>query len=441
MDELKIALEKHIQGKLDEAELIYKKILTENSENSEALHLLGVIFCQKGNYTKAIDLINHAIKIVPNSPLYYNNLAMIYQTIDNEEESIKNFKKALELNPNYENAHLAYYNLGVYYKDNGDFGKAVNNFTQAINLKKDFYDAIWNKGLILLLRGDFKSGLQAYESRFKKIKSSDSRFFPKSQYQGQENKKVLVICEQGYGDNIQFIRYLQLIKERKCKIILECKKELINLFKDLADKIIEYDKDKVPETDYDCYIHLMSLPNIFNTTMENIPNKTPYLKAEEKLVRKFKEIIKGKFKVGICWRGNPNQENDKNRSIPFDKFKQLIQIQGISFFSLQKDKRDEQISGATDLSFYMNDFTDTAAILENLDLIISVDTSISHLAGALNKPVWTLLSKIPDWRYLLDRNDSIWYPSMRLFRQKKQSDWDSLMQEVSQELINIKNRG
>jgi len=179
---------------------------------------------------------------------------------------------------------------------------------------------------------------------------------------------------------------------------------------------------------------------MFNTEISTIPNKISYLKTDKILVDKFSKIIRSdKFKIGIVWAGNPKQEDDWKRSVAFDKFRILLGISGIEFFSLQKEIIDDEIEDLeiTDLSEYLYDFADTAAIIENLDLVISVDTSVAHLAGALGKPTWILLSHIPDWRWMLNRNDSPWYPSTRLFRQPKPGDWDSVFREVEDELIKL----
>ncbi|MEK6879659.1 MAG: tetratricopeptide repeat protein [Nanoarchaeota archaeon] len=443
---LKLAVKKHNEGRINEAEIIYREILNKNPNNSEALHLLGLIAHQTGDSANAINLINKAIKSNPNIAIYYNNLGMIYDTLKKEEESTKNFNEALEVDPNHLNAHLAHYNLGVSLMNNGKILEALEHYDKAVKLNKNFFDASWNKSLILLLLGRFKEGWIDYESRFKKKNPSDSRNFNNPKWNGSDlkEKKILIVSEQGFGDNIQFIRYIPLIKEKGAYIILECKKELIDLFSQIKeiDEIIERGNNQIENVKIDYYIHLMSLPKIFNTNLGNIPNNTPYLKADFKLVEKFKPKFKtNKFNIGIVWAGNPLQDNDKNRSTTFEKFKSL-KIPDVVFFSLQKGDASKQLNDPEiiDIADEINDFNDTAAVIENLDLIISVDTSVAHLAGAMAKPTWTLLSFIPDWRWLIDRTDSPWYPSMKLFRQKKLGDWDSLFNEVSKELKKISRK-
>ncbi|MBU3913810.1 MAG: tetratricopeptide repeat protein [Nanoarchaeota archaeon] len=436
---LNLALKAHQEGKLEEAERVYRKILKINPDNPDANHLLGLIAHQTENYKEALSLVKRAIEINQNNAVYYGNLAMILDKLERQEESIDAFKKAIKINPDYQGAHLAHYNLSIFYKEKNKLKEALEHLNKAIEIKEDFAEAHWNRSLILLLQGKFKEGWSDYEYRFKKQNPTDSRKYQKPEWDGSPlvGKRILVISEQGYGDNIQFVRYLPLIKKQSAHIILECKDNLKALLED-SDSIDEFtEKENYSKIKFDFYIHLMSLPRVFNTDLNTIPNKTPYLKSNSELVSKFKEnITSDKFKIGISWAGNPNQEEDKNRSARFEKFKILKEIPEIQLYSLQKGESSSQLDDPdiTNLSPDINNFADTAAIIENLDLIISIDTSIAHLAGALGKPVWTLLSFIHDWRWLLNRNDSPWYPNMRLFRQKEKGNWDSLFQEVKIEL-------
>ncbi|MBI2628985.1 tetratricopeptide repeat protein [Candidatus Pacearchaeota archaeon] len=453
-EKLILAAEAHKSGRLDEAENIYREILIKNPDNPDALHLLGVIDFQQGKHDEAIDFIKKAINLKPNVALYYNNLGMIYDIINNEEESVKNFQIALKLNPNYPNAYLAYYNLGVYFNEIENFEMALEHYNRSIELNKNFYEAYWNRSLICLLLGDFEKGWKDYEYRFKKNNPSDARNFNKPQWDGSElkGKKILILSEQGFGDDIQFIRYLPFVKEKGGDIIFECKKELRRLIESselgkLIDEFIEKneDKAKIPEVEFDFYIHLMSLPRIFNASLNNVPNKIPYLETNIDLNYKIRGKINlsdknsGNFKIGIVWSGNPKQDNDKNRSATFEDFKILKEIEEVRLFSLQKGRASEQLNKVNDLGIInlsedISDFADTAGVIEELDLIISVDTSVAHLAGAMGKPVWLLLSHKSDWRWLLNRDYSPWYPSMKIFRQEKLGDWNYLIQEVREEL-------
>jgi len=445
---LNLAVKNHTEGKLNKAEYIYRKIVEKDPYNPDALHLLGLISYQVGNYEDAVNYISKAIQLKSNIAIFYGNLGMTYDALGKEEESAINFKKALEINPQYDKAHLAHYNLGVFFKDKGKIIEALEHYDKAIELDENFFEAHWNRSLILLLLGRFNEGWEEFEYRFKKEKPTDSRVFNKPKWNGSslEGKKILIVSEQGFGDDIQFIRYVPLVKEKGGYVILECKKEFRKLFENFpgVDKLVEKE-DKIPNVEFDFYIHLMSLPRVFNTNLNIIPNKTPYLKANPRLVKEFQaKFNTNNFKIGIVWSGNPNQDNDMNRSITFDKFKLLKEIPGVDLFSLQKEEVSQQLNDhkIINIADDIEDFMDTASVIENLDLIISVDTSVAHLAGAMGKPVWTLLSFTSDWRWLLDRDDSPWYPSMKLFRQQKLGDWDSLLNEVSKELrILLDRRG
>lgn len=441
---LELAVKKHNEGDLSGAEFLYRKILKENPNNADAWHLLGLTAYQVGKYDEAIGHINKAISINPNQALFYSNLGMVYDASGEEDEAAENFLKALNIDPNYTKANVAHYNLGVFCMEKGKIMEALEHYNRAIELDKDFYEARWNRSLVLLLLGKFEEGWKDYEYRFKKEKPTDSRVFDKPKWDGSslEGKRILILSEQGFGDNINFIRYIPLIKEKKGYIILECKRELRRLFEDFPgiDEFVEMRSGIVPSVKFDFYIHLMSLPGVFGTNLSNIPNKVPYIFADAELSEKFKLYFNEDcFNIGIVWAGNPEQANDKNRSAEFGKFKVLKNIPKVKLYSLQKGGVAQQLddSHVINMADKINDFSDTAAIIENLDLVISVDTSVAHLAGAMGKPVWTILTFMPDWRYMLGRNDSLWYPSMRLFRQQKLGDWDFVFNEVSKELGKI----
>lgn len=441
---LNIAVKNHKEGKLRAAGFLYKKILEKYPENANALHLLGLVLHQEGRNEEAIKYVGRAIELSSKNALFYFNLGMIYDELGMEEKSAENFKKALEIDENFAKAGIAHYNLGVFYVDRGMSKEALMHYNRAIELDKNFYEARWNRSLALLHLGRFEEGWKEYEYRFKKEKPSDSRIFGRQKWDGcsLEGKRILIASEQGFGDNIHFIRYIPFVKNKGGHVILECKKELRKLFEGFngVDEIIDKKINIVPDVRFDFYIHLMSLPAVFNTNVDNIPNKIPYLKAKQQLAEKFKrQFSKNKFNIGIVWAGNPEQENDKNRSTRFENFKIFKEIPGIKLYSLQKGEAALQLNDKEiiNLESQINDFADTSAFIENLDLIISVDTSVAHLAGAMGKMVWVLLSTASDWRWLRERKDSPWYPSMKLFRQKELGDWEHVFEEARRELVNL----
>jgi hypothetical protein len=257
----------------------------------------------------------------------------------------------------------------------------------------------------------------------------------------------LLYAEQGLGDTIQFIRYAPLVAQRGADVIVYCQNELTSLIKDMDGirQVISYG-DPLPV--FHIHSPLLRLPLIFGTTLENIPTKTPYISVNQALIHKWKEKVKNdtsQLKIGLVWAGIPGHKNDRNRSCSLDIFSPLANIHDTTFYSLQKGDAAEQAKSPpeglklVDYTEEIHDFSDTAALIENLDLVISVDTAVAHLSGALNKPVWTLLPFAPDWRWLLNRNDSPWYSTMRLFRQPSHGDWVSVISSVVRELLSFKH--
>lgn len=439
-DELRKGMKLHKEGNLEEAQKIYEGILEMDCGNANALHLLGLIFYSRKNYAEAVKKIEKAISLKADCALFYGNLGMVYDAFGKEERAAQNFLRALEIDANYNKASLAHYNLGIYFKECGDFEKAIDHYTKAIEIDPGFYDARWNRTLMLLLLGNFNDGWKDYDSRFRKKDPVDSRVFSKPRWDGSDlgGKRILVLSEQGLGDNIQFVRYLSLVEKKGGKIILECRDELRKLFEQFScvEKFVRFGDDFSKE-DFDYYCYLLDLPEIFETDLNTIPLDVPYIRADKKLVENFKiKFDKDKFKIGIVWAGNPEHSNDKNRSITFEDFKFLEGVFGVKVYSLQKGKAASQFSSDkfVDLNNFILDFSDTAGVLDNLDLIISVDTAVVHLAGAMGKPVWVLLPFVPDWRWLINRRDSLWYPSTRLFRQKSKGIWKDVFEEVKREL-------
>jgi hypothetical protein len=250
-------------------------------------------------------------------------------------------------------------------------------------------------------------------------------------------KTILLHAEQGLGDTIQFIRYAALVKDCGLKVVVECQEPLVRILAGCrgVDELIAQGKD-LPA--FDVHAPLLSLPGVFNTSLDTIPAAVPYLFADGESVGHWRGELHaaGAFKIGIAWRGSPVHANDRARSFPLSCFEPLAGLPDVRLFSLQKGPGAEQLQEAAgrfpiaDLGSRLHDFMDTAAVLMNLDLVIACDTAVAHLAGALGTAVWVALPLAPDWRWLLDRDDSPWYPTMRLFRQKKLGDWSSVFQEM-----------
>ena len=291
--------------------------------------------------------------------------------------------------------------------------------------------------------GRFEQGWPGYEWRWKCKEFGSLPPFHPPLWDGSplDGRTILVHAEQGLGDTLQFIRYAPLVHQRGGRVILVCQPPLIGLLtRSPGVERLVAQGEALP--DYDVHVPLMSLPGLLGTTLESVPADVPYLDAEPQLVEAWRHRLGSYpgFKVGIVWQGNPKFRLDRRRSIPLAQFAPLARVPGVHLFSLQKGPGAEQLAAVTDrfpvtdLGRRLDDFMDTAAVLKNLDLVISVDTAIAHLAGALGIPVWVALPFVPDWRWLMDREDSPWYPTMRLFRQARPGQWEDVFQRIAEAL-------
>jgi glycosyl transferase family 9 (putative heptosyltransferase) len=288
--------------------------------------------------------------------------------------------------------------------------------------------------LLLLLLGRFEEGWRKYEWRRRAstrgVRPLDGEYWDGGPLAG---RAILLVAEQGAGDTLQMLRYVPRIVAQGASVKLMLPRSLQRLEGDALAAASLHAQDEAPPP-YDCWAQLMSLPGLLGATEANIPAPIPYLRAPATARRGF--AGEGRA-VGLAWAGNPEHENDHNRSIPFARLAPLLALDDARWFSLQVGPRATDIAGAsgiTDLAPLLQDFGDTAAAIDALDLVITVDTSVAHLAGALGKPVWLLLPHVPDWRWLLDRADTPWYPTMRLFRQARRGDWDEVIGRVAAEL-------
>lgn len=426
-------------GHIDEAVSCYKKTLQLNPNYAEAYINLGILFRVKGNIDLELSCYQKAIQINPNAIGAYYNLGHAYREIGRFDEALICYRKVLQLDPNNVNAYM---NLGLVLRIKGRHHETKDCYQKVIELNPNDANAHWNLSNVLLLLGDFEQGWKEFEW-FRKTDDclKRQRTFPERLWDGfdLEGLTILLHAEEGFGDTIQFIRYATLVAMRGATIIIESQKELTSLLRNIKGiKSVISRGEKLPEFDIHC--PLMSLPRIFNTTLNNIPANIPYLSADSELVRKWGEKIlqdNSKFKIGLVWSGG---------GLPFKKscsleiFSPLADIQNITFYSLQKGEPAKQAHNPPkgmqliDYTYDFKDFSDTAALIQNLDLVITVDTAVSHLSGALGKPVWTLLPFVPDWRWFLEREDSPWYPTMRLFRQPSLGDWESVIGMILKEL-------
>jgi len=387
----------------------------------------------------------HALK--PDNPHVCNNIGVSLQSLHRDEESLAWFDRALELRPDFAQAAL---NKALGLIQLGRLDDATAALDRARTIDPDNADVEWNLSLLRLMAGDFDAGWAGREARWRsRMRPASYPEFSQAMWLGDtdiDGKTILVQEDEGLGDTIQFARYIPLLAARGARVILVVRDQMVPLLSGLpgvAQCIPRKRAASLPPFDLHC--PLCSLPYAFGTRLDTIPSDVPYLPApSEKLVQAWKNRLgdqtggRGTFRIGLVWAGNPQHDNDRNRSIPLQTLLGITQTDA-TFVSLQKDLRagDKMLlaqSGIVDLTAQLTDFAETAALVSCLDLIITVDTSAAHLAGALARPTWVLLPFVPDYRWLLDREDSPWYPTVRLFRQSQRRDWRGVVERVRDEL-------
>jgi tetratricopeptide (TPR) repeat protein len=471
---LKTALQLHHAGRLIEAERGYRDVLSMQPGHIEATHMLGVIALNFGRHDEAAELIGVALKANPADPTAHCNMAIALRAQGKFDESIAACREALRCKPALAEAYI---NLGLTFMEQGRTAEAVEAYHQAIRLQPGeariyscLGDALSEAGKLqesiavhrqaigiapnlagahlklgqaLLLSGDF-SGWAEYEWRWKfEYFPSRSPKFQRPQWSGESlnGRTVLLHAEQGFGDTIQFVRYAGMVAARGGKVILECSAKLCTLLKQLPGiEMVLAAGQTLPPFDLQC--PLMSLPFAFGTQPESIPNIVPYLRADPQRAKDWAARLPAKgrdLRVGLAWAGSAGSVNDRQRSIDPLHFLPLAAVKGVRFVSLQKERRATQSDPPPELRLIdhaaeLQDFADTAALIKNLDLVISADTAVAHLAGAMGKLTCVLLPFAPDWRWQLNRSDSPWYPNMRLFRQPAFGDWESAFREVTKSL-------
>ncbi len=425
-------------GKPEEAITSHMKSIEIKPDCAEAHNNLGIALMKLGKFDNAITCYKKALLLKPDYAEAHNNLGTALMKQSKFDAAIISHKKAIELKPDYAEA---YNNLGTVHNGSGKPADAIACYKHAIELNPNYTMAHLNMAFALLLTENFKKGWQEYEWRLR-LKGHTPKISQKPLWDGSSlnGKSILIYTEQGLGDSIQFIRYLPMVKARGGFVIVECQRSFCRLFRncDGIDEIVEMESNNKSSMQFDVHTPLLSLPGIFDVSMDSILPNVPYIKSDPVLISQWhtKFDNDNNFKIGIVWAGNPKHKNDCNRSCSLKDFAHLTSIHGLTFYSLQKGQASVEVNNPPtgmkiiNLTNELNDFADTAAAIINLDLVISVDTSVAHLAGAIGKPVWTLLPFVPDWRWFLMRNDSPWYPSMRLFRQNKLNDWQDVFDQV-----------
>jgi FkbM family methyltransferase len=431
----------HDQAKYDEAVAAYHKALEFQPNFPVALSNLGNTLKQQGKFEEAEASCRESLRLKPDYPTAYNNLGVALVAQGRLEEASETFERALALMPNDAVTHS---NLSASLVRQGKFSEAEANSKQALSLNPNYAEAHKNQGIVWLLLGDFERGWPEYEWRWQ-CPGSQMPKYSAPMWQGEplDGKTILLYHEQGLGDTIQFVRYASILRQHGAgRVVVKVQKPLMQLIAS-SKGIDELVCDDAALPQFDVHVPMLSVPGILKSSFETFPSHVPYLHAEPKLITKWEQRLAeyDGFKVGIAWQGSPDFHADTQRSVPLQHFSKLASIPGVRLFSLQKGEGTEQLEGldgefevvnfGDELDAEAGPFVDTAAIMQNLDLVITSDTSVPHLAGALGVPTWMALSISPDWRWFLDREDSPWYPTLRLFRQQKLGDWEEVFSRIA----------
>jgi len=424
------------QGRLDEAVAAYQQAIRLKPDD-DAMHVnLGQAFLHQQRLEEASACFHQALSLKPASAEAYCSLALLLDRLGKPEEAVRSCEQALRLKPDLPEAHCA---LGDALRELGRVEEAARSYEEAIRHKPDHAFAHFGRGLIRLLQGDFEHGWPEYEWRWQRP-DVPPRDFSQPLWDGSplNGRTILLHTEQGLGDTLHFVRYAPLVRQRGGAVVMEGQAAMYPLLTTCPgiDRLVTQGS---PLPAFDTHAPLVSLPFLFGTTLDTIPAIVPYLSADpERKQRWQNELsrVQG-LKMGIAWQGNPTHPSDRQRSIPLARFAALGELPGVQLCSLQKGPGTEQLAEVADrfplidLGSRFEDFADTAAALASLDLIVTIDSAVAHCAGALGLPVWVLLPFAPDWRWLLNREDSPWYPTMRLFRQPGPGRWDDVFERVT----------
>ncbi|MCE9632701.1 MAG: tetratricopeptide repeat protein [Methylophilales bacterium] len=430
-------------GMHEQAVISYDRGLMFDPNCARSLANRGTALHQLKQYEAALASYNEAISINAGYAEAYSNRGGLLHEMGRLDDALASYDTALNIYPEYAAAHC---NRGVLMMDLLRHEEAMTCYNRALEIRSEYSDAHWNLGICRLRLGDFENGWSQHEYRWQvKQLANGQPHFDQPFWRGENvaGKTLLIYAEQGLGDTLQFYRYVKLLTDQGAMVLLKAQSALIPIFNGLNDQVtLLKESDLIP--DFDLHCPLLSLPMVFNTRLGTIPADTPYLYAKPDKVAHWQGVLGDKTlpRVGIVWSGNPAHKNDHNRSIALEKLAHLFDPK-YQIISLQKEVKTNDVSFLENhlevLHFgdVIQDFSDTAALVELMDLVITVDTSIAHLAGAMGKPVWILLPYSPDWRWMVEREDSPWYPTARLFRQPAIGDWGGVIEKVSQELAKL----
>jgi hypothetical protein len=432
---LRIAGECEASGRYEEARRFLDYILAADPNEPSALHLSGVVAFRLGEPEKALSLMERSLALGIDTPLYLRNICEMYRVLGRLDEALETARQAVVLAPS---DPLCLQNIAIIHFHRLEIDQAVACADAALKIDPTLPGAHFARAEALLLRGDWAQGWEEYEWRFR-IQGAAPLMPPTNAppWDGRPlpSETLLLIADQGFGDVVQFCRYIPWAAERCPDIAVACSKAMSALVRQqhLQLKIFEHWQDCPP---FAAYCALSGLPRLHGTRPDDVPSPIPYLRADPKRSAQWREP-RGYRRIGLVWAGQPRHNNDRNRSTTLSTFAPLGALRGIALVSLQKGPATVQAGHYFGQAPLLNigaevaDYDDTMAILESLDLVITVDTSVGHLAGAMGRPSWIMLPRAPDWRWLLDRSDSPWYPSVRLFRQSVSRQWDGPIGEIT----------
>jgi Flp pilus assembly protein TadD len=446
-------------GRLHEAENYYRRARALKPDDFAILNNLGNVLWDQGRLERALRWYRQAVRLKPDSPEALMNLGVVLSDLGEFEEALYYTRESLRLAPDSPDSHV---NLGMTLARLGKRDEALKSYERALSLNPELPEAHRNRAYIWLARGDFERGWPEYEWRLRCKKLVTLKVdSPRWNGEPLKGRSILLYAEQGLGDVLQFIRFATVVKERGGRVIVACAEPLLRLVAGCpgVDRVVDW-KSPLPASDLSA--SLLSLPNILGTTLATLPALVPYLSADAATIDTWQPALaralgyqagesesgaersRGPFKIGIAWQGNRLNKVDRWRSFPLVHFEHLAAVPGVRLISLQKGDGTEQladVAGQFPVAELVGnkrpdedrrDFLDTAAVMSQLDLVVTPETAVAHLAGSLGVKTWVPLSKVGDWRWMIDRDDSPWYPTIRLFRQTNAGDWDGVFRRMAQ---------
>ncbi len=442
-DTVKRAAELEAAGRLDEAEATLDRLLEKTPDVAEAIHLKGVLAIRQGRTAEGAALMVRSVEVGPAKPYYMRNMCEVFRTLGRYDEALAYGRRAAAGDPADPICHA---NLSVLHYERGEAMDAIISGERALAINPNLPGAHFGLAEALLLRGEFERGWEEYEWRFRM--PGVPALMPIEgvpQWDGQplEGGRLMLIADQGFGDGIQFCRYIPWAAQRCGEVVVACSRELQPLIGQIPGIATMFDRWEVAPASA-AYLPLSGLPRLHGTTLDTIPADTvPYLTPEPARVAKWKARLDELAaphhrRLGLVWAGRPTHKNDRNRSVALNRLTALTDLPGVTYISLQKGPAEAQVGDYFGLAPLVNlgpevdEFTDTLAIMDGLDLVVTVDTAVGHLAGAMGKRVFIMLPYAPDWRWLEKRSDTPWYPSARLFRPPTPQNWDAVTAAVAE---------